>query len=68
MMDGSVAWRPLTLALSPCTGRGNDLDTTANLTRRCEGRTRLHPLLPVKARRRWPTGRMRGRAMAGGAS
>ncbi|SCB27438.1 hypothetical protein GA0061103_3821 [Rhizobium multihospitium] len=71
-MDSSVAWQPLTLTLSPPAGRGNDLNSTANLACRWEGCGRYYPLLPVKTGRRWPPfdkssgGRMRGFAATGG--
>lgn len=54
--------KPLTLALSPQAGRGDDLSwqSLSSLAKVRDDGECTHLLLPVKTGRRWPIGRMRG--------
>ncbi|SCB37653.1 hypothetical protein GA0061102_102691 [Rhizobium miluonense] len=54
--------KPLTLALSPQAGRGDDLlwSMLSILAKVRDDRGGIRFLLPFKTGRRWPTGRMRG--------
>jgi len=53
--------KPLTLALSPQAGRGDDLPwrSLSSVAKVRDDGECAHPLLPVKTGRRWLTGRMR---------